>query len=255
MMNIPRIIPVLLLSQSRLVKSIHFKRHRYIGDPINTIRIFNEKEVDELVILDIDASNGRGLPDFHALRDIVSECFAPLAYGGGITSVEHAAEVFRIGVEKVVINSAFFRDPKLVSDIAERFGSQSVIVAIDVSRSVLGSYRAYSNSGKVKHKGDLIDWIRLAEQSGAGEIMITSIDRDGTFKNYDVDLIRLASEAVKIPVIANGGASCLMDIKQVIQFGGASAAAAGSLFVFQGRNQGVLINYPARQKIETLFSE
>lgn len=253
MKDLPRIIPCLLLSGSRLVKTTRFRAPCYVGDPINTLHIFNEKEVDEIMLLDIEASRQRRGPNLALLEDLASECFVPLSYGGGVTSVEQAAAIFKAGVEKVVINSAAFKNPELISDIAARFGNQSVVAAIDVRKNFMGRYKVYSVGGSKRQSLDPEAYAAKAVAAGAGEIMITSIDREGSFAGYDLSLVRAISSAVNVPIIASGGAGHLKDIKDVVETAGASAVAVGSMFVFQGARRGVLVNYPSRHEIEALF--
>jgi cyclase len=244
-----RVIPCLLLRDDGLVKTVRFSAPSYIGDPVNTVRIFNELEVDELTFLDIEASRmGRG-PNFQILRDIANECFMPLAYGGGIRTVQDAERIFQIGFEKVVVNSALFDSPNLVSDIAQKFGSQAVIVAIDAKRQALRGYQVGSRSATVLHRRDPVEWAREVERLGAGEILLTSVDREGTWKGFDVDLTARVSAAVRVPVIANGGAGSLQDIGEVVKRGGASAVGLGSMVVYQSRGMGVLVNFPDRARL------
>jgi cyclase len=241
-----RVIPTLLLQQKRLVKTRQFKQEKYVGDPINTVKILNEKEVDELVILDIAATRDQTDPDIEAIAEIASECFMPLAYGGGITRFEQAKSIFDVGVEKVILNSAFFNNPTLVREIADVFGSQSVVVSIDVKLNrFFGGYRVFTQGGSVKAGLDPVAAAIRAQESGAGEILLTSIDRDGVQSGYDVSLTKSVAEAVDIPVIASGGAGSTDDFVAAIQQGKASAVAAGAMFVFKGPHRAVLVSYPA----------
>lgn len=241
-----RIIPCLLLRDGGLVKTVGFSQPTYIGDPINAVRIFNDKEVDELVLLDIRATiEGRG-PTFQLVAELAGECFMPLAYGGGICTLDHAHELFRLGVEKIVLNTAAVEDPALLRQLAERFGSQSVVASIDVRRQRFGRYSVYTRSGQKDTGLDPVTAARRAEENGAGEILLTAIDREGTMTGYDLELIRRVSQAIGIPVIAHGGAGKVADLTAAVTDGGASAAAAGSLFVFVGKHRAVLISYPSR---------
>lgn len=244
-----RVIPCLLLRDDGLVKTVRFSAPSYIGDPVNTVRIFNELEVDELTFLDIEASRMNRGPNFQILRDIANECFMPLAYGGGIRTVQEAERILQIGFEKIVVNSALFDSPALVSDMAQKFGSQAVIVAIDAKRQALRGYQVASRSATVLHRRDPVEWAREVERLGAGEILLTSVDREGTWKGFDVDLTARVSAAVRIPVIANGGAGSLQDIGEVVKRGGASAVGLGSMVVYQGRGMGVLVNFPDRARL------
>ncbi|MGH7526466.1 MAG: AglZ/HisF2 family acetamidino modification protein [Gemmatimonadales bacterium] len=251
-MLIPRVIPSLLLSGNRLVKSTRFERPVYVGDPVNAIRIFNEKEVDELVLLDIDATReGRG-PNVRLLADIASECFMPLAYGGGLTTVEQMREVLSLGMEKVVLNTVAFTDPAVVRAAADRFGSSSVVVSVDARRRRWGGYRVMSHAGGRDTRIDPVQHAVRMQETGAGELLLNSIDRDGTLSGYDLDLIRQVAAAVDIPVVAGGGASGLHDFRSAVD-AGASAVAAGALFVFQGPHRAVLITFPARAELEALL--
>lgn len=246
-----RIIPCLLLAGESLVKTVKYKNPTYIGDPVNTVRIFNELMVDELVFLDIKASKELNPINFELLHQISNECFMPLSYGGGISSLETAGKVLNIGFEKVILNTAPFSNPGLISDIAKRFGSQSVIVSVDVKKNVWGKYTVYSLSGTKSEKKNLIDWIKEVENLGAGEILLTSIDREGTWQGFDTDLIRLVSESTSIPVIAHGGAGSIRDIELAVKHGKASAVALGSMVVFQAKDMGVLVNFPDQEQLET----
>lgn len=244
-----RVIPCLLVRRGGLVKTVRFKDPRYLGDPINAVRIFNEKEVDELLVLDISATaEGRG-PPMQLLSELASECFMPLAYGGGVRSVEQMRAIFAIGVEKVALNTAAVEDPALVRAAADAFGSQSVVASLDVRKKLLGGYEVVTR-GATKGTGlDPVACARTMERSGAGEILLQSVDRDGTMSGYDVDLVRRVAGAVSVPVIACGGAGSVGDLGDVVRKGGAAAAAAGSLFVFQGRHRAVLINFPSQDEL------
>ncbi|KAG5180374.1 imidazoleglycerol phosphate synthase [Tribonema minus] len=245
-MNKTRVIPVLLLRGKGLVKTVKFKDPKYIGDPINSVRIFNEKEVDELVFLDITATpEGRG-PDFDLLADIAGEAFMPMAYGGGITTLEQVKRIFLLGFEKVVINTATYAAPELIREAAAIYGSQSIVGCVDVRRTLLGRYELTSHAGKTKQSVGLKDHLVALERLGAGEIIVNSVDRDGTQTGYDLKLIREVSSSVSVPVVACGGAAGLDDFAAAVNDAGASAVAAGSLFVFVGPHRAVLINYPDR---------
>jgi cyclase len=248
-MNKTRVIPVLLLRGKGLVKTVKFKDPKYIGDPINSVRIFNEKEVDELVFLDITATpEGRG-PDFELLADIAGEAFMPMAYGGGITSLEQVQRIFALGFEKVVIDTAAYGAPQLIRDAVAIFGSQSIVGCVDVRRTLLGRYELHSHAGKTRQSVGLLDHVAGLERLGVGEIIVNAVDRDGTQSGYDIKLLQQVSSAVSVPVVACGGASGLDDFVAAVQQGGASAVAAGSLFVFVGPHRAVLINYPDRAEL------
>lgn len=241
-----RIIPSLLLSHGGLVKTRRFEEPQYVGDPLNAVRTFNEKCVDELMVLDIEASSlGRG-PDFDLIADIAAECFMPMSYGGAVATLQHAAAILASGVEKVVMNTALVRCPDVVADCTREFGSQAVVASLDFKRSILGKYSLNNYAGR---EGDPVAMARRAEDLGVGEILLTSIDREGTGKGYDLELIHKVSEAVTIPVIANGGAGSLADFRSAVD-AGASALSAGSMFVFHGKHRAVLITYPDRKELQ-----
>lgn len=248
-----RVIPCLLLRRRGLVKTVKFRDAAYIGDPINTVRIFNELQVDELVFLDIAATPENKAPQFDLVEEIANECFMPFAYGGGLRSVEDVQHLFQIGAEKAVLNTAAFQNPNLVTELSRRFGAQSVIVSIDARRSLLGRYQVYINGGRVNTKEDPVKYAAQMERAGAGEILITSIDRDGTFSGYDLELTRRVAESVGIPVIACGGAGRIEDFGEAVKKGGASATATGSLVVYQGKHRAVLINYPSRSELKQVL--
>lgn len=248
-----RIIPCLLLKDNSLVKTVNFKKPAYIGDPVNTARIFNELEVDELLLLDIAATNNNNKPDFKILAELANECFMPLAYGGGINNFEVAKKIFQIGIEKIVINSIAFSKPTFITELAEHFGNQSIIASIDVKKNIFGKYQVYSNSGTKKHKIDPVAWAQKLEQLGAGEILLTAIHQEGTWKGFDIDIIEKISNAVNIPVISNGGSASIDDIGKAVRLGGASAVSLGSMVVYQSKGMGVLVNFPEKQKLKKIL--
>ena len=248
-----RVIPVLLLLNDTLVKTVRFGSPAYIGDPVNTVRIFNELLVDELLFLDITATRERRLPNQKVLAEIATECFMPLAYGGGIRSLEDAKAVFDTGFEKVAINSAALERPALISELAAPYGSQAVIVSIDVKKNLWGRKRIYAHATPSAVERDLVEWAQEAERLGAGELLLTSVDREGTWKGFDVEMVRSVTESVSIPVIAHGGASSLADVGLVVREGGASAVGLGSLVVYQGHGLGVLINFPAAADLKRVL--
>ncbi len=243
-----RVIPALLIQKGGLVKSVRFKDHKYVGDPINAVKIFNEKEVDEIVILDISATAEKRPPNMQQIREIASEAFIPLAYGGGVTSLEEIRELISSGVEKVILNTSAFKNPGLVTEGARYVGSQSIVVSIDVKKNLWGKYKVFVQNGSLSTGTDPITFARQMEEAGAGELVLNSIERDGTFDGYDTELIRTVSEAVNIPVVALGGASTVSDFAQAVQ-NGASAVAAGSMFVFQRPHRAVLISYPSQAEL------
>jgi imidazole glycerol-phosphate synthase subunit HisF len=248
-----RVIPCLLLRGAGLVKTVRFKEPKYVGDPINAIKIFNDKEVDELVLLDIMASReGRG-PAFNVIEEVASECFMPLAYGGGVGSVEDARRVLKLGVEKVVFNAAAWRNAEVLREASTEFGSQAIVASIDVRRRLFGRYEVYVENGSKPTGIDPVEYARRMEEYGAGEIFLTSIDREGTMSGYDLELVSRVSSAVSVPVIANGGAGSLKDFTGAIREGGADAVAAGAMFVFHGPHRAVLITYPSRGELDKVL--
>lgn len=249
----PRLIPCLLLHDRGFVKTKRFRAPRYVGDPLNTVRIFSELGADELCLLDIDASRHGAEPNIERLRVITSECFVPFSYGGGITTVEQAAAAVSAGVEKVALNTGALDDPALVTRLAERFGNQAVVGAIDAAREKDG-WIVRSKGGRCRHDRDPVSWARELEERGAGEILLNSIDRDGMRSGYDMELIAAVSSAVQVPVIAVGGADTLRDCVAAVLEGGASAVGVGSMFVFWGPLESVLVNYPDRATREGLFA-
>lgn len=245
-MNKTRVIPVLLLQGEGLVKTIQFDNPKYVGDPINAVRIFNEKEVDEIAFFDISTGiNGKG-PQFDLLASIAEEAFMPMAYGGGIKALSDVKKIFKLGFEKVIINTAAYRDIDLIKKAVSIYGSQSVVGAVDVRRSAHGAYDLYSSSGRKREDLSLGEHLFRLIDAGVGEIIINSIDRDGTMRGYDLPLLREVSQQVNVPVIACGGAGEIKHLAEAVQKGGVSAVAAGSLFVFIGPHRAVLINYPER---------
>ena len=247
-----RIIPCLQLIDQSLVKTVQFGKYGYIGDPINTVRIFNELEVDELCFLDIRATVQKRTPNLKILSEIANECFMPLSYGGGVRDADTAKKILSIGFEKIIINTAAIESPALITEIARHSGNQSVIVSIDVKKSIWGSYTVYSHDGTIKTKLNPIEWSKLVEEYGAGELLITSMDQDGTWKGFDNEIIRNISEAVSIPVIANGGAGSMNDIGAAVREGKASAVALGSMVVYQQKGMGVLVNFPDKESLKKI---
>ena len=247
-----RVIPVLLLEEDGLVKTRKFKDPVYLGDPINAVRIFNEKQVDELILLDIRASSKGKSAQFELISDIVSESFMPLGYGGGLKSLDDVKKIFDIGIEKVVFNTHSL-DKLLIESVSAIYGSQSVVVSIDVKKTVLGRYAAYTKSGTIKTGAGPLEMAKNAVELGAGEIIIQSIDHEGCMNGTDLPLVKLISEAVDIPVVATGGVGSKSDIRDAIVHGGASAVAVGSLFVYKGKHRAVMINYPTQLELSELF--
>lgn len=244
----PRIIPTLLINDRDLIKTIQFKKGTYLGDPVNAVKIFNRKKIDELSILDIGTTK-RGLePDYELLKDIASEAFMPLSYGGGITNINQIHNLLAIGYEKVVINSSLIRNPELITQSVKLFGSQSIVASIDAKKDQ-GVYKCYIADGTEKVNKTPIELAKEAEELGAGEVIINSIDNDGMMQGYDLKLVKSIADSVKIPVIAIGGAGRISDIKKVLQEGHAHAASGGSMFVFYGRLKAVLITVPSEQEL------
>ena len=236
---------MLLLRGSGIVKTIKFKDPVYLGDCLNAVKIFNEKEVDELIIVDYKASLEEREPDLNRINEIASECFMPLVYGGGISSFEHAKNIFNQGVEKVIINSNSV-NYNLISRIASVYGNQSVVISIDAKKNLMGKYGVYTHSGNYRIKTNLKDHLKNILNAGAGEIFLQSIDHDGTMKGYDIELLNEVKTFINVPLILAGGAGKISDFDLAFD-SGANAVAAGSMFVFKGRHKAVLINYPEKQ--------
>jgi cyclase len=236
----------------KMVKTVRFRDGKYLGDPRNAIKIFNEREVDEIVVLDIGASRRRSAPDYEFLRELVSEAFMPLGYGGGVSSVEQARQLVKIGLEKVIVGNGCYDRIELIAEISRSLGRQSTVAAINTSKSFFGTHQiAYSDLAR-KHRMGPAAFARAAEQAGAGEIIVSSVDRDGTMTGYDYKIVREVAEAVSLPVVAMGGAGSLDDIRRVFLECDVSAAGAGSIFVYYGRHNAVLINYPDRKVVDEL---
>ena len=247
----PRFIPTLLLSDGQLVKTRRFDDPVYVGDAINVLSIFNDFEVDEIVLLDIGGASRRTPADLDELRRYAEECFIPLAYGGGLTTIDEIASILGVGFEKVVLNTVVADDPTVVSDASARFGAQAVVASIDVRGGANGE--VFVRGGTAGTGIGPAAWAARAVELGAGEILVTSIDREGTFDGIDLDLVRRVADAVSVPVIAHGGADKRKHLGAAIHEADAAAVAAGSLFVFQGQDRGVLVNYPSRRQIERLI--
>jgi cyclase len=252
-MSKPRVIPILLLQNAGLYKTVKFKNPKYIGDPINAVKIFNDKEVDELAFLDITASLENREPNFDILRDIASECFMPLSYGGGVRSLDVIREVLNVGVEKVSINTEAVRNPNLITQACKIFGSSTIIVSIDVKKNLFGKYQVYINDGQEKTALNPVDWAKEVEKRGAGEILINAMDHDGMMQGYDYNLIKAITNSVRIPVVAAGGAGSIQHLVKAVKDSHASAVAAGAFFVFQGKHKAVLITNPDYEVIKKEF--
>lgn len=249
-----RVIPCLLLKGNGFYKTTRFKNPVYLGDPVNILKIFNDKEVDEIFVLDIGTTSMQKDVNMSLLRDFASECFMPLGYGGGIKNLDQMKAIFQLGFEKIAVNTAAFENPRLVTQGANSFGSQSIVVSIDVKRSLLGSYEVMTRSGNQKTGRHPVEYAMEMESRGAGELLVNSIDRDGTMEGYDLKLVKSVATAVSIPVIAIGGAGGIGHLGAVVKEAGASAAAAGAMFVFQGPHRAVLINVPSPEELQSIFT-
>jgi len=248
-----RVIPCLLVRGNGLVKTRKFKEPVYIGDPINAMRIFSDKEVDELVVLDIDASREGREPNYALIEEMAGEAFMPVAYGGGIRTIEQVRRLIRSGIEKVVINSAAIESTDVIRHAADMFGSQAVVGAVDVKKTLFGGYRVVAKSATVDAKIGLDEHIQRLVSAGVGEIFLNNVDRDGMMAGYDLNLLRNITQKVNVPVVACGGAGTVAHLSQAVIEGGASAVAAGSMFVFHGKHRAVLINYPKPDELRTYF--
>ena len=254
----PRIIPCLLVHQRGLVKTQVFKDHKYVGDPINAVRIFNEKEADELMVFDIDATVKKAEPDFGLIAKLAAECRMPLCYGGGVTTAEQAARIVDMGVEKVAVSAAAIANPSLLTEMAAAVGRQSVVGVLDVRKRTglfANGYEVCTHNGKAAHKMDPITLARQLQDAGAGEIVVNSVDRDGQMQGYDLELAMQFKQALKVPVTFLGGAGSLEHMSELVSKLGVVGAAAGSLFVFKGKYRAVLINYPTPEQKKQLCLE
>lgn len=250
----PRVIPCLLLKGKGLVKTSQFRNPVYLGDPINIINIFNKKMVDEMIILDIDASINSNMPNFELLQRITSICFSPLTYGGAVTNLNDAEKLFSIGFEKMSLNSVAFKNPSFITTLAKKYGNQSVVISVNISRDFFGKKIFVNNSlKKIDLKPSITEQLMIFKDLGAGEILINDVTNDGMMNGYDIDLIKSITSKLDIPVIACGGCGSFNHIKEVLTDGGASAAAVGSFFVFNGARKAVLISYPSQAMIKNLL--
>ncbi|PPR43479.1 MAG: Imidazole glycerol phosphate synthase subunit HisF [Alphaproteobacteria bacterium MarineAlpha8_Bin1] len=244
-MLLQRIIPVLLLKNRSLIKTVRFGKYQYIGDPCNTAKIFNELEVDEMIILDIEANQKKKI-DFNILSDLASECFMPLSYGGGIRKINDAEELFKRGIEKIIINTHGFENNNFFNELSKEFGNQAIVASVDYKLKK-GIRTIYSYSGRNEEKIKIKEWIKLIESSGVGELMLTFIDNEGTWNGFDYNFLKDIVDSIKIPVIAHGGAGHISDIKKAFEFSNVSAVGLGSLVVYQKKDMGVLVNFPNRE--------
>jgi imidazole glycerol-phosphate synthase subunit HisF len=251
----PRVIPCLLIKNKGLVKSVHFKNYKYLGDPINAVRIFNEKAVDELIVIDIDATVDNREPDYKMIEDLASECRMPLCYGGGIKSVEQAQKIIGLGVEKVAVSSAAIDNPSLITKIALQVGNQSVVVVLDIKKRFSGKLEVWTHNGLNNTGISPMDYARKMEEFGCGEIVLNSIDNDGKMNGYDLVLVEKIRSSITIPLTVIGGAGSLNDICELITKFGIIGAAAGSLFVFKGVYKAVLINYPNKAEKDAFIDK
>jgi cyclase len=248
-----RVIPALLLRDDALLKTVKFNYPSYIGDPINTVRIFNELEVDELVFLDITATNETRHPNLKILAEIANECFMPVSYGGGLNKFETVQAIFQIGFEKVVLNSVMQGNKNFVTRIAEHYGNQAVVASIDVKKNLFGKYEVWSHAGKKNTKKNPVEWAQELQELGAGEILLTSIDKEGTWSGFDLALVKRVTDSVSVPVIAHGGAGNLDHVKDVVHNSNASAVALGSMVVYQKKGMGVLVNFPDKNNLKVII--
>lgn len=246
-----RVVPTLLIDgRGRLVKTIKFGSRTYIGDPINAVKIFNTKEVDELILLDIDATREKRPPNYALIEDIVSEAFMPIGYGGGINAMDQIAALYKCGIEKIVLSTCLTDGVALIEQAANRYGAQAVVVCLNVKQSFFGGQQVRVDGGKRVLKGDAVEIAKRVVQAGAGELIVYSIDRDGTYEGYDLETLKRISAAVPVPTVACGGAASLDDFRKAVVDGGASAVAAGSVFIYQSAGRGVLISYPTQAELE-----
>jgi len=250
-----RVIPVLLVEYGRLVKTRQFKNPVYLGDPINTVNIFNQKEVDELIFLDISRSRKGEGPNYQLIKSLAKECFMPFAYGGGVTTIEEMYRLFNLGVEKVVVNTLLLKKPEIVAEAVNVFGAQSIVASVDIGQNFFNKTRVYSHVKKRYLTGGLNKYLHLISEIGVGELMVTSVSNDGEMSGYDVSLLKEISSRFDIPLIGCGGAGSVNDIVRLAKESTVSAAAAGSFFVFYGKHRAVLITYPNYQRLEILLSD
>lgn len=248
-----RAIPVLLLRNAGLVKGVQFKKHKYVGDPINAVKIFNEKEVDELMFLDISATLAKRGPNYELIADIASEAFMPFGYGGGITSIQQIEKLFSLGVEKAIVNSAAFHQPNFIREASRLAGSQAIVVSIDVKESMFGGYEVYVENGSRRTRLSPVEYAKRMQDLGAGELIVCAIDREGTGKGYDLKLLEMVANAVEVPVVALGGAGKLQDLADAVKKTTVSAVAAGDMFTFHGKHKAVLITYPEYAVLESML--
>lgn len=251
-MNRARVIPVLLLQNTGLYKSVKFKNPKYVGDPLNAVRIFNEKQCDELILLDILATKNKQPINYNIIREIATECFMPLAYGGGIRTLSDIENVLKQGIEKVVINSSILRNPSFLKEAVKEFASSTIVASVDVKKNIWGQYSVHSYSGEKINYKDPVEFLKFLEKLEVGEIMLNNIDRDGTMLGFDSELVSKLSDVTSLPFIAAGGCRDLNDIEHIFRETHVSATAAGSFFVFHGKHKAVLISYPSAEEIKKI---
>ena len=251
-MNRARVIPILLLQNAGLYKTVKFKDPKYVGDPLNALRIFNEKQCDEIILLDILASKNKQKINYNLINEIATECFMPLAYGGGISNIKEIENILKLGVEKVIINTALFNSSAFLKEAVKEFASSTIVASVDIKKNIWGKQNVYSHSGTKVAITDPIEFLKYLQEIEVGEIMINDVDRDGTSIGYDFDLMNKLSNSVNIPLIAAGGCKDLDDIKKLFQNTNVSATAAGSFFVFHGKYRAVLISYPSPEEINMI---
>ncbi len=247
-----RVIPVLLLQNNGLYKTVKFDKPKYIGDPINAVKLFNDKQCDELILLDILASKQDKEINFKLIEEIASECFMPLAYGGGVSKIEHIEKLLKIGIEKIILNSVLLSNIEFMETAVKYYGSSTIVASVDVKKNLFGKYQLYSHSGKKIPDVPLLDFLKAIEKKGAGELMINSVDLDGMMTGYDTKLAQTVSESLSIPTIICGGCNSFENIKNIFLTTHISAAAAGSFFVYHGPHKAVLINYPMPKQISEI---
>lgn len=247
-----RIIPTLLISNGKLVKTVNFGNKIYVGDPINAIKIFNDKEVDELILIDIDASKTKSQINYKLVEDCASECFMPLCYGGGIKNIDDATHLFSLGIEKICIQSSYFNDPNLLTELSSKYGSQAIVVSLDFKKNIFGNYNIINSSNGSVIKKNLNELLSELTELGAGEILMNVINNDGKMSGMDLEMINKITSNTSLPLIALGGVGSLFDIKNAFM-NGASAVSAGSFFVFNGPHKAVLITYPKQNEITKIF--
>jgi cyclase len=250
----PRVIPILLLKEDGLVKSVRFKDYRYIGDPMNAVKIFNDKKADELIFLDINATNENRTISLDLVREIGEECNMPFSVGGGIKTIDQIRDILKAGAEKVCINTAAVKSPEFIKEAADYFGSSTITVSIDVKKKLFGKYEVVTENGRKSTKNSPMEFAQKMEKMGAGELLLMSVDNDGLMQGYDIELIKNVSDSVSIPVIACGGAANLNDFRRANEVGHASAVAAGSMFVYHGPRKAVLISFPTKDDLIQTFS-